>query len=150
MAVGATRVRGLGRVMARVARHVEVALAEVDLHPSQYRTLVFLAGGPANASLLADWLAMKRPSLTAVMDSLVARGLVERDSDPNDRRRVGHHLTSEGKKTLRRADAAVERRLGEVLAFGRAEDADLVAQSLDVWEDALDGFREAANARYER
>jgi long-chain acyl-CoA synthetase len=136
--------------MARVSRHVEVALAEVDLYPSQYRTLVFLSGGPANASLLADWLAMKRPSLTAVMDSLVARGLVERAGDPNDRRRVGHRLTAEGKKTLKRADAAVERRLGEVLAFALPEDSELVAETLEIWQHALDGFREVANARIDR
>ena len=146
MAVEAGGALRLGRVVARIARHVEVALAGLDLTSSQYRALAFLAGGPANASMLADRLAIRRPSLTAVVDTLVARGLVERQEDPGDRRRVGHRLTRAGLKSLEQADAAVERRLDELLSLVEVEDAEAARRGLDAWLKALDAFRSARQA----
>src|SRR5258708_4244378 len=89
------------RILARLARHLEIALAVVDVTPAQYRVLVHLEEGPEGASSLASGVAVTRPSVTAVVDGLVARGLVERQLDPTDRRRVGHTLTRRGRATLR-------------------------------------------------
>jgi long-chain acyl-CoA synthetase len=137
----------LGRVVARLARHVEVALAALELSPSQYRTLGFLSGGPEHASRLADRLAIRPPSLTAVVDSLVARGLVERMADPGDRRRVGHRLTDEGRRTLAEADAAVEARLAELLGLVGAAAAEAAAAGLEAWQEPLDAFAAARRAQ---
>src|SRR5581483_7501695 len=123
----------LGRVVARLARHVEVALAALDLSPSQYRALGFLAGGPEHASGLADRLSIRPPSLTAVVDSLVARELVERVDDPCDRRRVGHRLTEDG-------------RLEELLALVPPADAAAAAAGLEAWQRPLDAFVAAKRA----
>src|SRR5581483_9054498 len=136
----------LGRVVARLARHVEVALAALDLSPSQYRALGFLAGGPEHASGLADRLSIRPPSLTAVVDSLVARGLVERVDDPCDRRRVGHRLTEDGRRLLAAADAAVEARLEELLALVPPADAAAAAAGLEAWQRPLDAFVAAKRA----
>ena len=104
-----------GRVGARLARQVEVGLAQVELSLSQYRTLMFLDEGSAAASALADHLAVSRPSVTAVVDGLVGRGLVERKhDDEGDRRRVDHRLTEQGRRVLCQADDAVEARLREI------------------------------------
>ncbi len=89
-----------GRTAARLARQVELALAEVDLSLPQYRILIHLDEGKVAASTLADKIAVSRPSVTAVVDGLVTRGLVERHHDPGDRRRVGHDLTAEGRQLL--------------------------------------------------
>jgi DNA-binding MarR family transcriptional regulator len=62
----------VGRIVARLARHEEVALAQIDLSPAQYRVLSFLDGGPSNAAALANKLAVAPPSLTTVVDGLVA------------------------------------------------------------------------------
>ncbi len=83
-----------------LARQVELALVEVDLSLPQYRILILLDEGKVAASALADRLAVSRPSVTAVVDGLVTRGLVERHHDPADRRRVGHDLTAEGRRLL--------------------------------------------------
>ena len=69
----------LGRVVARLARQVELALATVDLTLPQYRVLILLGEGKEAASALADKLAVSRPSVTGVVDGLVARGLVQRE-----------------------------------------------------------------------
>ncbi len=100
-----------GRVAARLARQVEVGLGQVDLSLPQYRILMFLDEGATVASKLADHLAVSRPTITAVVDGLVARGLVERRPHDQDRRRVGHALTEAGRQLLQEADRSVDARL---------------------------------------
>jgi long-chain acyl-CoA synthetase len=153
-----------GRTAARLARQVEIALSDVDLSLPQYRVLIHLDEGLLDkghkaqmvASALADRLAVSRPSITGVVDGLVQKGFVERHHDPEDRRRVGHNLTSKGRTVLRKADESVNRRLSEIAHVGEANrvtptnvaaarnDAALVAQafgSLEQWRAALDAYR---------
>ena len=81
------------RAAARLAKQVELALDAVDLSMPQYRVMVFLSEGAAGASTLAGTLAVSRPTITVVVDGLVAKGYVERQGDENDRRKVHHRLT---------------------------------------------------------
>lgn len=134
-----------GRVAARLARVVENALGSVELSLPQYRMLVFLdESGAAAASALAGKLGVSRPSVTALVDGLVARGWVTRGPDPVDRRRVSHQLTPAGREVLALADAAVEGRLGELAAIiptdGERTDA---YRGLGHWLTAMDTEREA-------
>jgi long-chain acyl-CoA synthetase len=108
--------RGTGRAVTWLARQVEVVLSELDLSLAQYRLLALLEERPEVASALADKLTVSRPSVTTVVDGLVARGLVERDHDTNDRRRVNHALTEDGRKLLHHADEIVESGLEGVLS----------------------------------
>jgi len=134
-----------GRIVARLARQVELALAAVDLTLPQYRLLVLLGEGKEAASALAEKLAVSRPSVTGVVDGLVARGLVERDHDADDRRRVGHALTPHGKRLLESADAEVELRLSEIAAH-RPDGAAAAFEGLGPWREALDAYRAARRA----
>ena len=134
-----------GRVVARLARQVELALATVDLTLPQYRVVVLLGEGLQAASALAEKLAVSRPSVTGVVDGLVARGLVERHHDRDDRRRVGHELTAEGRRLLEAADAEIERRLGEVATYGPASVA-AAFEGLRPWRESLDAYRSARRA----
>lgn len=134
-----------GRVAARMARVVENALGHVDLSLPQYRMLIFLAeSGSEAASGLAGKLGVSRPSVTALVDGLVARGWAERCADPLDRRRVTHTVTPAGRKVLARADDAVEARLAD-LARGIDDDADRAEAyaGLGHWLAAMDAEREA-------
>jgi long-chain acyl-CoA synthetase len=133
-------------VLVRLARQVELAAAAVDLTLPQYRILVILGEGKEAASVLAEKLAVSRPSVTGVVDGLVARGLVERAHDADDRRRVGHELTNEGRRLLAAADAEVERRLEEITAH-RPEVAAAAYAGLGPWQEALDAYRAARRAR---
>jgi long-chain acyl-CoA synthetase len=124
-----------GRVIARLARQVELAAATVDLTLSQYRTLSLLAEGKEAASALAE----NRPSVTGVVDGLVGRGLVERHHDDGDRRRIGLDLTPEGARVLAAADDEIARRLHDVASHGPQPGFD----SLTPWREALDAYRAA-------
>lgn len=134
-----------GRVVARLARQVELAAATVELTLSQYRVLGILGDGREAASVLADKLAVSRPSVTGVIDGLVARGLVRRDPDATDRRRIDLGLTDDGRRVLAQADGEVERRLTEIADHAETAADDPFA-GLGPWRAALDAYRAARHA----
>ena len=133
-----------GRVVARLAKQIELGLAAVDLTPPQYRVLVSLAEGKAAASALADRLAVSKPSVTAVVDGLVERKLVERRHEVDDRRRVAHELTAAGRRLLVAADEAVDERLETIAAHLDDDEEETDAmECFDLWRRALDAARDA-------
>jgi DNA-binding MarR family transcriptional regulator len=129
------------RAAARLGKVVDKAVGEVDLTLPQYRMLALLASGTEAASVLAGHLAVSRPSLTALADGLVGRGLVERRPCPGDRRRVDHVLTADGRSALAAADEAVQRRLAGLLAHLPRPQRRRAVDGLALWLDALDAAR---------
>lgn len=130
-----------GRVLVRLAKQLEVCLASHDLSLSQYRMLFLLDEGSAAASSLADRLAVSRPSVTAVVDGLVSRGLVERKPELGDRRRVSHALTEEGRRVLEAADTAASDRLWEIAGHVDVDEGAAAFAGLEAWRHALDAQR---------
>lgn len=127
---------------ALLAKSVERALHDADLSPSQYRLLVYLSDAPSAASALAERLAVSRPSLTGLVDTLAARGLVVRGSDPSDRRRVTHEISPAGRDAVAHADATIQARIGGWLDTHLApEEADTVNRGLELWLTALRNAR---------
>jgi long-chain acyl-CoA synthetase len=120
------------RAAARLAKHLETALGTVELSLPQYRLLAYLDGGEAAASVLAGDLAVTRPSITALVDGLVARSLIERRADDADRRRVTHLLTDAGRALLQQADEAINERLAAIAGPMTA---------LEEWGTAMDVHR---------
>jgi long-chain acyl-CoA synthetase len=131
---------GPARVVARLAKQVERALTDVDLSLSQYRVLGNLAEGPSLASTLAERLIVSRPSITALADGLVERGLVTRMGSEGDRRRVMHVLTDEGRKVVDSADRAIEERLGMLAERLSEPERARGYKGLDAWGKALDSY----------
>jgi long-chain acyl-CoA synthetase len=131
-----------GRVAAWLAKRVEVALVAVDLTLPQFRVLGILAEGSSAASGLADRLAVRRPSITAVVDGLVARGLVDRRQEDSDRRRVSLRLTDEGARVLGEADRAVDAYLESIAGHLPDKDEATALRSLELWGRAMAAHRE--------
>ncbi|MHB8244748.1 MAG: MarR family winged helix-turn-helix transcriptional regulator [Acidimicrobiales bacterium] len=114
-----------------------------DLSLSQYRVLGLLAEGIALPSSMADSLDVRRPSITAVVDGLVARRLVIREHDEKDRRKVTHSITIEGRSALGAADRCVGERLTSIAAM--LGQHDLMTGALDGlgrWGPALIAWRD--------
>jgi long-chain acyl-CoA synthetase len=132
---------------ARLAKQVELALDAVDLSLPQYRVMVFLVEGSAGASKLAGTLAVSRPTITVVVDGLVAKGFVERQGDDTDRRKVHHRLTPAGKRALERADVAVSERLAELAVHLDDDETKAAVEGLGLWGKALLAARHAAASR---
>jgi DNA-binding MarR family transcriptional regulator len=140
-------VGGGGRIIARLAKHVELALEDVGLSMAQYRLLSWLEPGDEAAVGLAERMAVTPPSITALVDGLVKRGYVDRVPDPSDRRRLPLHLTAEGATVLRSADAAVEARLEGVKSHLTERSHATAAKGLLAWEVGLDRARAAKTAK---
>jgi long-chain acyl-CoA synthetase len=136
-----------GRVAAWLSKRVEVALAQVELTLPQYRVMGILAEGTAAASALADRLAVRRPSITALIDGLVARGLVDRRQENADRRRVSLRLTPEGTSTLARADVAVDEYLVAIAGHLPDKDEAMALRSLELWARAMVESRQGPRQR---
>jgi|TARA_B110001454_G_scaffold33543_1_gene32877 long-chain acyl-CoA synthetase len=134
------------RAAAKLARQVTIPLGEIDLSLPQYRVLAFLDEGGVAPSDLAGHLSVSRPSVTALMDGLINRGLVERHPDPDDGRRVTHHLTGEGRSALERADRAVGDRLVLIGTHVHAGDPNLLIASLARFGEAIRAARAAGAA----
>lgn len=109
------QIRRAGRTIARLAKMLDVVLADAGTSVPQYRLLAFLSGGRERASALARMLEVSPPSLTALVDHSVAKGLVERHAAEGDRRAVHHVLTPAGEAALDDADAAIVEHLGHLL-----------------------------------
>ena len=136
--------RTLGRSAAWLAKQVEIGLSAADLSLPQYRVLGLLDESPAVSSDLAERLAVRPPSVTAIVDGLVARGLVERRHVVADRRLGDHCLNDEGRRALDLAESTVSDRLGEI-ASCLDDDADRrdAFDGLLAWRKALIAYRRA-------
>jgi DNA-binding MarR family transcriptional regulator len=132
-----------GRVAAWLSKRVEVALGTVDLTLPQFRVLGILAEGSSAASGLADRLAVRRPSITALIDGLVARGLVDRRQEEDDRRRVALRLTKEGERILTEADHAVDEYIASLAGYLPTKEEAMALRSLELWGRAMVASREA-------
>ncbi len=147
MSIEGTSAPRLGRTAAWLAKQVEIALTGVELSPAQYRVLGLLGDSASLvSSKLASDLAVRPPSVTAIIDGLVARGLVSRGPSDGDRRRVSHELTSGGRALLEHADAAVEGRLADIAgSLESSEDAERALTGLALWRPALTAYRMATS-----
>jgi long-chain acyl-CoA synthetase len=130
-------------VAAWLSKRVEMALGTVDLTLPQFRVLGILAEGSSAASGLADRLAVRRPSITALIDGLVARGLVDRRQEEDDRRKVALRLTKEGERILKEADRAVDEYLASLAGFLPTKEEAMALRSLELWGRAMTASRAA-------
>ncbi len=136
-----------GRVTAWLSKRVEFALAQMDLTLPQYRVLGILAEGSAAASGLAGRLAVRPSSVTAIIDGLLAKGLVDRRHEEGDRRRIALRLTDDGARTVAEADRAVDAYLASIAAYLPDEDGAMVLRSLELWGQALANFHQARKSQ---
>jgi DNA-binding MarR family transcriptional regulator len=89
--------RDAARSLAWLSLLVDRAVEDAGLSARQFRMLDFLvSNGPSSASPAATELRTSKPNITVLVDSLVDRGLVAREPDEGDRRRIRVSITPEG------------------------------------------------------
>ena len=84
-------------VMGRIGQHFFQRSAEFDLSPQQAKAFHELRH-PLSMGELAERLLCDASNVTGIVDRLEARGLVERQPDPDDRRVRRLVLTAEGRE----------------------------------------------------
>ncbi|WP_320774212.1 MarR family winged helix-turn-helix transcriptional regulator [Streptomyces sp. CRN 30] len=119
----------IGEAVARFHAEYEEAASEHALTGAQARLLSLLALEPLPMRRLARKLRCEPSNVTGIVDRLETRGLVERRSDPGDRRVKVAAVTEEGRR--------VARSLRESLNFARAPLAGLPEEQRVALRDAL-------------
>ena len=98
------------RAVEWLSRGVAETLAAAELTPTQYNALRILRGaGAAGASCseVSDRMVTKDSDVTRLLDRLEARGLINREREATDRRRVVARITDEGLRVLAELDGPV-------------------------------------------
>jgi DNA-binding MarR family transcriptional regulator len=81
-------------------------LKEVDIRPAQFSVLVVIAANPGLSQAdVAESLGIERARLVHVLDLMEERQLLQRVRSATDRRSHALHLTPEGQRLLKRAQA---------------------------------------------
>jgi DNA-binding MarR family transcriptional regulator len=120
--------RQLGRVLDGEGCSVE-----------QWRALVLLADGVSHSmSEVAEFALLPAPTLTRLIDRMVADNLAYRTVDPQDRRRVLVHITPRGRALQKRLAGRIESSQAAILAEA---DPDDVAQLAALLSDLANRLR---------
>ena len=106
--------RGAARALVVVARRLERACGSLSL--AQFRVLSLVAGGDERASLVAERLAVAKPTITAVVDGLVERGYLVREAVEGDRRSIRLRITPDGEAAMQTAEGAMAESLDGLFA----------------------------------
>jgi DNA-binding MarR family transcriptional regulator len=116
-------VEALESTIPHYARSVRAVLDDIEqpdlITLAQLRTLQAIAAYSESGTLnttLARQLGVAAPSMTAMVDGLVERGLVDRTIDPNNRRQVIIRLTENGISRLATLESAITERISTALA----------------------------------
>jgi DNA-binding MarR family transcriptional regulator len=125
------------RALARVSRVLEAASPDVSL--AHYRVLAAVASGEERASLVAARLALGKPAVSAAVESLCRRGLLDRLDVVADGRAVALSLTTEGALVLDRVEREMTRRVVDLCA--RTADPDALVECLAQLGTAMDDVR---------
>jgi DNA-binding MarR family transcriptional regulator len=120
----------------------EVAVGEGDtISTNQFLALRALAARDRTATELGRAVGVRLPSLTAIVDTLVARGWVERYGDRADRRRVYLKLTALGDDAYVRARHSAEDRMSSLMDRLSGRNRRALLRGLDALQTALIDLR---------
>src|SRR5215475_14974914 len=122
------------RALGRLFRVLEKASSELSL--ANYRVLAAIGSGDERASRVGRKLALGKPTVSATVDSLCARGLVSRASAGDDQRAVALGLTPEGREVLDRVERAMVERVADLCA--RTPDRARLLEALSWLGPAID------------
>lgn len=115
-------------IRAEMRRH-----RTADLSIPQFRTLNFI-NRQADASLseVAEHIGLTLPSMSKIVDGLVNRKFVTRQTSSADRRRMTLALTARGLTALESSRAATRACLAEDLAPLSDRQREIVAQAMEI------------------
>lgn len=127
--------------MPRVFNAVRMAVRDqkkIALNVPQFRALIFVQQHAGESlSPMAEFLGLSLPATSKLVDGLVKRGLLQRQSDTADRRRLVLRLSRKGDALLSGAHDAVRRHLTGMLGRIHADSLEALAEALVVLQDSF-------------
>ncbi len=119
-------------------RHVRREDPATGLSAARLSALsVLVFGGARTIGELAAAEQVRAPTMTRIVRGLEDEGLIEREADPDDGRRVLVRATAKGKRVLWRARERRVERLAELLGRLPPEDVGRIHAAAELVEGAL-------------
>jgi DNA-binding MarR family transcriptional regulator len=104
--------------LRRFLQFSESCAADAGLHPQQHQLLLHLAGAPdeveTTVSYAAERLGLRHHTVVELSKRCEEAGLIHRNQDSNDRRRIQLQVTAKGHRILRVLSDDHERELYEL------------------------------------
>jgi DNA-binding MarR family transcriptional regulator len=144
-AAAADRLHSAALHLLRGVRKADAAMGLGPAKSSALSVLVF--GGPRSLGALAAAEGVKPPSMTRVVQELVAEGLVKRQLDQEDRRVVRLEATAKARRILQDGRARRAALLAEWLARLDDRDFSRIESALPVLEKMTHRDREVRSRR---
>jgi DNA-binding MarR family transcriptional regulator len=128
--------QGILEVVPAVMRTIRAEMRRhrtADLSVPQFRTLAFI-DRQADASLsdVAEHIGLTLPSMSKIVDGLVTRKLVTRQTHATDRRRMRLALTPRGQTALQTSREATRACLAEDLAGLTERQRETIGQAMEI------------------
>jgi DNA-binding MarR family transcriptional regulator len=111
-------------------RSVNAGLASLGLEVRHFGILCSLRDGPQSQGWLGEFLGIDRTTMVQLVDSLEAKGFVERQRNPADRRSYALTLTPAGSEAWERSRRHIERSESELLATLEEDDRETLRRLL--------------------
>jgi DNA-binding MarR family transcriptional regulator len=104
--------------LRRFLQFSEGCAAEAGLHPQQHQLLLQIAGAPdevdTTVSYAAERLGLRHHTVVELSKRCEEAGLIHRNQDLNDRRRIRLQVTAKGHQVLRVLSEDHEREINEL------------------------------------
>ena len=118
-------------------------VVEADLTLPQVRVIYMLASGPARITDISQAHGMAPPNASTMVERLVRKGLVERVSDPNDRRVALACLTNRGREAIEALTRSNYVAVENIAAFLSIDELALVARALEILDRGVKRLKAA-------
>lgn len=138
-----TRMLRRAKLSERACAEAGITLDRIGL---QILGLVRKAEQPLSVKELAEAMQVEGPHATRQVQRLVARGLVEKTVDAEDRRVARLALTAEGAELIDRYHAVIKSWMREAVAGWPAEDRRQVCTLITRWVDDIEAYFDKLDA----
>ncbi len=131
-AVVATFWESLPPFWQRIRAHIrQITSEQFDISVEQFHILRHIRRGHRSASELADAKQISRGAVSQALKALVAKGLVTREPNPDDRRYVQVALTAAGEELLDAVVESTRQRMVQILAPLSVAELEALQQGLE-------------------
>jgi DNA-binding MarR family transcriptional regulator len=127
--------RELLEVVPTVMREIRSQMrsrGSLDLTVPQFRTLAFVNRNKGSSLCeVADHMGMTPPSASTLVNGLIERGMMKREEQPDDRRRVRLTVTRRGQAILEASTHATMTYLSKKLNSVSADDREIIVKAME-------------------
>ncbi len=103
------------RAIVAFYREFERVTREGDISLGQYRTMLYLKGGAKRAGAIAAAGAVKKPTISVMLNNLREKGWIRDEADPADGRAIAVALTPAGRDRIEAFEKTLAAHMAQIV-----------------------------------